>query len=366
MGRVIAADLSRRHTVTVADPNPAALAILEKISPSISLLEWDILQEQNAAKKLEPYDLVVSAVPGSIGFSVLQKLVETGKKGVDISFSPENPLSLQAQATQTGAVIAVDCGLAPGLSNLFLGYYLTQAVVEEYTCLVGGLPKERTWPWQYKAPFSVSDVIAEYTRPVHQRRQGERVVLPPLSEIELFYVPGIGTLEAFNTDGLRTLLDTTQVPTLREKTLRYPGHAEYIQVLRESGFFSEAPISIGEASVSPRAFSEALLKKVWKLEEAADWVILQVEMKGQRNGQSIRKEYLLREEGQGGVSAMARTTGYTCAAIASLLLEGKDELSPGIWPPELIAQSSRRYSYIAEYLQARGIQWSEREEPLNK
>ena len=143
---------------------------------------------------------------------------------------------------QRGVTAVVDCGVAPGLSNMMLGYHASQGAVSSYRCLVGGLPVKRTWPWQYKAPFSPVDVLEEYTRPARLVEGGCIVTRPALSEPELVDLDPVGTLEAFNTDGLRSLLVTMrQVPDMVEKTLRYPGHIDYIRVLRESGFLGTEP-----------------------------------------------------------------------------------------------------------------------------
>ena len=53
---------------------------------------------------------------------------------------------------------------------------------------------------------------------------GKIITKPALSEPEFVDFEGIGTLEAFNTDGLRTLLTTMNIPTMIYKTLRYHGH----------------------------------------------------------------------------------------------------------------------------------------------
>src|SRR5690606_28022112 len=105
-------------------------------------------------------------------------------------------------------------------------------VRERLSIMVGGLPVERSWPWEYRAPFSPSDVIEEYLRPARLRIAGRTVEREALSEIELVDLPGVGTLEAFNTDGLRSLLETLDFEDMVEKTLRYPGYAEKMRVLR--------------------------------------------------------------------------------------------------------------------------------------
>ena len=98
---------------------------------------------------------------------------------VDISFFPEDAFGLDRLAREAGVCCLVDCGIAPGLSNLILGRM--EEHLDETTsfhCLVGGLPVERTWPWEYKAPFSPGDVIEEYVRPARLRRDGVEITLP--------------------------------------------------------------------------------------------------------------------------------------------------------------------------------------------
>src|SRR4029450_4766258 len=123
---------------------------------------------------------------------------------------------------------------------------------------VGGLPRERRWPFDYKAGFAPADVIEEYVRPARMVEQGRVVVKEALSEPELIDFPGVGTLEAFNTDGLRGLRAAVKAPFMREKTLRYPGHVELMRAFRETGFFSKEPVDLGGPLARPRAATGAL------------------------------------------------------------------------------------------------------------
>ena len=189
-------------------------------------------------------DLVIGAVPGFMGFATLKAVIEAGKNVVDISFFDEDPFELDALATANGVTAVMDCGVAPGLSNMVLGYHAARMTVESFRCMVGGLPVKRSWPWQYKAPFSPIDVLEEYTRPARLVENGEVVVKPALSDPQLVEIEPVGTLEAFNTDGLRTLLVTMSVPDMAEKTLRYPGHIDMVRVLRDNGFLDKEPVDV--------------------------------------------------------------------------------------------------------------------------
>src|SRR5712692_7233133 len=166
---------------------------------------------------------------------MLRSVLEAGKPIADISFSPEDPLAWDALARQRGATAVVDCGISPGLSNFAVGR-AAQAFdeIEDVTILAGGLPARRSRPYQYAIVFSASDVLEEYTRPARLVEDGQVVKRPALSELETIEIPGVGTFEGFLTDGLRTLLSTVPARRMREKTLRYPGHAEQMRLLREA------------------------------------------------------------------------------------------------------------------------------------
>ena len=157
---------------------------------------------------------------------------------VDISFFPEDPFQLDALAKQKNVTVVTDCGVAPGMGNIILGYHNKRMNVSDYECLVGGLPVVREWPYEYKAVFSPIDVIEEYTRPARYVQSGVVVVKEALSDPELVHFDGVGTLGILELRRTSFLIKTMpNIPNMIEKTLRYPGCIEYLRVLRESGFF---------------------------------------------------------------------------------------------------------------------------------
>src|SRR5690606_3475795 len=253
VGRAIIRDLAVDGTFTVKAVDVAAesLAPLQGLR-NVTCERADLSRGEEIDRVIANADLVVGAVAGHMGYAALQRVLQARRNVVDISFFDRDPFELDALAREQGVVAVVDCGVAPGCSNLILGHM--ESVLDEthrFACYVGGLPVQRRWPYEYRAPFSPIDVIEEYTRPARYRRDGHDVTLPALSERERIEVDGIGTLEAFNTDGLRTLLTTSRTPTMVEKTLRYPGHAELMEVLRETGFFRTDFIDVGGTAVRP-------------------------------------------------------------------------------------------------------------------
>jgi saccharopine dehydrogenase-like NADP-dependent oxidoreductase len=362
VGSAMAADLCREAAVTVVDRAADRLAALAGQHPLqtrvANLADADALRAAIAGA-----DLVVGAVPGFMGFATLQTVIETGVNVVDISFFDEDPFELDALARDRGVTAVVDCGVAPGLSHIVLGYHAERMAVESFRCLVGGLPARRSWPWQYKAPFSPIDVLEEYIRPARLMVDGEVVTKPALSDPEPVEIEPVGTLEAFNTDGLRSLLKTMAVPNMVEKTLRYPGHIELVRVLRESGFLGSEPIVAGGVAVRPIDVAAALLFPLWRLEPGEpEFTAMEIAIRGRQDSQPRAYTYRLfdRTDPATGVSSMARTTGYTCTAVARLVLAGVFTRK-GICPPEYVGADEGCFKQVIADLQARNVRlsWAE-------
>jgi len=337
VGGAIAADFCNEFDVTLADINAKRLKYLKSLYP-IKTVVSDLLEESKISDLVKDFRLVISAVPGNIGFETLQAIISAGVDVVDISFFEHDPFELSELAKDMEVTAIIDCGIAPGLSNIILGYHNKLMEVESYKCYVGGLPYKRKWPFEYKAFFSPGDVIQEYIRPARYVSNGKIVTVEALSDPELIEFDEVGTLEAFNTDGLRTLINTMQIPNMIEKTMRYPGHKELMKVFRDSGFFSDEEIIINNLPIRPVDLTSKLLFKHWKPQKNEDeFTIMKLVIKGKEADKA--KEYIYtifdRFDSESGISSMARTTGYTCTAVARLLLE--DNLrNKGISPPEYI------------------------------
>ena len=327
----------------------------------------DLSELSNVSKAVADADLVVGAVPGFMGYRTVERVLQEERPIVDISFFPEDAFGLNLLAQEAGVCCLVDCGIAPGLSNLILGRmeeHLDETA--SFHCLVGGLPVERTWPWEYKAPFSPGDVIQEYVRPARLRRDGVEITMPALSEVELVNFPGLGSLEAFNTDGLRSLLRTCKTPDMVEKTMRYPGHAVRMRILREAGFFSTEEIQAASGLVRPRDVTEALLFSAWQFEEGEpDLTVMRIVVEGKQNGKSLRHTYNLLDyyNPDTETSSMARTTGYTCTAMVNLIATGLWTES-GLAPPEVVGRNAVCFDAVLKHLEDRNVHIFQRVEEL--
>jgi saccharopine dehydrogenase-like NADP-dependent oxidoreductase len=359
VGSAIAIDLSAKHKVTLTDINLNTLNKVKQKCSNLNLHQIDVTNHIALKEFLSPFDLVICAVPGFLGFKTLKTIIEAQKNVIDISFFPENSLELDTLAKENKVTAIVDCGVAPGMDNVILGYYNEQLELTDFECLVGGLPKVKKWPFSYKAPFSPIDVIEEYTRPARFVENGKEIIREPLTDCEYIDFDNVGTLESFNSDGLRSIIYTmAHIPNMKEKTLRYPGHVEYIKVLKESGFFSEQPITINGTRVSPLEFTSKILFNEWKLDEAEEEItVMRVTIKGKnKKGQIEEVVYSLHDEycTKTKTASMSRTTGYTATAAANLFLEGLFT-EKGVFPPELVGKHEACFNYFIKYLEDRNV-----------
>ncbi len=363
VGKPMAHDLAKDKTfeISIADFDPRRLQSFK--STDINPIEADLSQNSALYKIVEPFDYVINAVPGSIGFSVLRKLIEAGKDVVDIAFYPEDMFDLHDLAVQNRACVICDMGVAPGMSHMLSGYAASKLdTVHKILIYVGGLPVKREWPWQYKAVFSPADVIEEYTRPARLVENSQVVIKEALSEAELLHFDPVGTLEAFNSDGLRSLVSTIEADYMAEKTLRYPGHIEYIKVLKASGFFENKMVEIGKDSIVPLEFTKKMLFDKWLLKPGeADLTLMKIIVQGKKANRTTTYTYDLYDtyDHKEGIHSMARTTGYA-ATVALRMMEQGVFNTPGVHAPEQVGQHPACVDFMLKGLKARNIMYRER------
>ena len=357
VGSAIAKDLSLNHKVTSVDIDPESHKKFGEY-PEINCVTANLDDIDKIKTLVADYDLVIGAVPGFMGYQTMKAVIEAGKNMVDISFMPEDFLQLNGLAQKHKVCVVADCGVAPGMGNIILGHHNENMHVKSYECLVGGLPVVREWPYEYKAVFSPIDVIEEYIRPARYIQNYELITKEALSDPELIHFDKIGTLESWNSDGLRSLMHTMKnIPDMIEKTLRYPGCIEYLRVLRESGFFSYDEIEVNGTKIRPVDVTAKLLFPKWKLKEGEeDFTIMRITVKGIENGSDKTYTYNLldRFDREKNIISMARTTGYTCTAVANLLLD-KSFTGIGVHPPEHIGEKAGNLEYILKYLEERNV-----------
>lgn len=369
VGAAMAMDLAAEADleVTVADRDADRLQTLAARF-GVATVQADLGDPDRLRKLAGQADVILGALSSVIGLQSLQAVLEAGRDYVDISFMPEDPTTLHALAQERGACAVVDCGVAPGLSNMLCGFAAaSMQPCEKLRIFVGGLPAERSWPYEYRAGFAPSDVIEEYVRPARQVENGKVVVYPALSGVERLEFPDLGTLEAFHTDGLRSLIQSLEVPDMQEKTMRYPGHAALMESFRETGLFSPKEIQLPSGDkVTPLEMTSTLMFPKWEFQPGeVDITVLRVQAQGVSQGRQIQWQWDLhdRMDPTTGFRSMSRTTAFPATAMARLLLSKKWH-RPGVHPPEIPAQETGVMEEILTALKARGISIRKQEQTL--
>ena len=365
VGSVIAADLAEddEFDVSIADVRAEALgAAQSRAAGRVQIIQADLSDRAIVAETVAKFDIVLGALASSIGFQTLCAVIEAGKNFCDICFMGEDALELDELAKQRGVIAVVDCGVAPGLSNLLAGYGATLLdQCEKIEIYVGGLPRDPRPPFYYKAAFSPHDVIEEYPRPARLVENRKIVIREALSEVESIELPGVGTLEAFNTDGLRSLIHTMDVPSMKEKTLRYPGHVQIMQAFRDAGFFSSEPITIGDTKVRPLDVTSASMFPKWMYAESEeDLTVMRIVVEGRKNGIACRHIWDLLDyyDRQTNTTSMSRTTAFPCAIVGRMIASGQINQT-GVIPPEQLARRPDVVTSVLDELARRGVNFSQ-------
>ena len=327
VGRFVACELLRRnHEILLIDAEK-----IENLPNGIAVLKSHI-DPDSIRELISGYKIIVNCLPGRIGHAIREPLLSIeGLSIADLAFTAEDPRLIYKLAKKNRCRLIYDVGIAPGLSNALLKSAQNKlGVLDSAKIWVGGNPQKQDEEWSYMAPFSPSDVIEEYTRPARIRRNGKNVTEPALSNLHVITVPGYGLMEAFLTDGVRSLLDTIDSKELLEYTVRWPGHIEkYI-----SGDYSE----------------EELIK-AWKFDpKRPEFTWLAVTA---TKGDEIQSWNVI-DEGLEGWSSMARTTGLVTVEVAEILAEGLVK-EFGVFPPEYLGDDELLLDRIVNKMQDLGV-----------
>ena len=358
VGRHMAIDLCKAPSCEVisVDVNQENLERLAREHPIQTRVE-DLSTVEGITRAVEDADIVIGSVPGFMGYTMLEGVIRAGKNIVDISYFPEDPFGLDELAKVKGVTAVVDCGVAPGMANIILGDHTRKMKVARYECYVGGIPKVRNAPFEYKSPFPVLEVLEEYAGFGRMVEDGKVVVRPMLSETATIDFEGVGSLACLNSDGIRTLIRTMDIPDMLEKTLRYPGHVDLMRIFRDAGFFNLNPIQVKGASVRPIDVTASLISPHWRYGQGeADLTVMRVVISGEEDGKPVTYTYDLYDEydPSTGTLSMARTTGYTCTAVARLVLDGGYS-QMGISPPEFVGRVDGCRERVEKYLEDRDV-----------
>ncbi len=365
MGREVARDLSasdKVEKVYLADLDIEMVNdfINEANLQKIEAVYCNAEDEQQLRDIISKGDVCVNALFYEFNERVANAAIDVGVHSVDlgghIGEVTENVLKLDEQAKEKNVTIIPDLGLAPGMINILVGYGASKLDrVESIQLYVGGIPVKPEPPLNYTRVFSLEGVIDHYTEPAKIIRDGQLVKVESLSGVEPIYFDQFGTLEAFYTSGGTSTLYKTfpNVKTLEYKTVRYKGHAEKFQLLRELGFFDRDNIvNVDGVEVKVRSVVREALKKKLYLGKKQDAVVLRAIIVGEKSGEQVTYEYetILKRDENSEVTAMAQATAGTIASVAIMIGEGTIS-QRGVFPPETIVPGKE----FIEKMNKRGV-----------
>jgi len=306
------------------------------------------------ARLARKFDCTCGCLPGWLGYKFMAACADYGVKLVDVSFMNEDPLTLNSRALKTGSLIIPDCGIAPVLSNMVIGLSARKmSFIEKAEIRVGGIPKSPVPPLYHSSSWSVEDLLEEYVRPARYVKNHEVKTCDPLSLKIPFKFKSL-ELEAFPTDGLRTLLRMKNRPKfMRELTIRWRGHLDIIKLLRELGLLSNDEVELEGVKMPIRALTAKILEKT--MPRSDDMIVMEIEVHGIKNGEEVKGCLRVYGSIANEVSTMAKATGAVCTEIALMVAQGLIS-DIGVVPLEDLSKLNEATLRVLNELRKLGLQ----------
>jgi lysine 6-dehydrogenase len=325
------------------------------IPTPLDVRDWEAVQAL-----MREADAVMCALPYYLNLEMARHAVHCGTHFCDLGGNTEivfQQKELDEVARGKNVSVIPDCGLAPGMVNILAEYGIAQLdSVESVKILVGGLPQHPEPPLNYQIVYSLEGVLDYYTTLSWVLRNGRRTQVKALSERErVQFANPVGELEAFHTaGGLSTMAFRYEgkIPSMEYKTLRYPGHAEIMEAIRELGFLDADAVDVKGLRVVPRDLAITVMAPRLRRPHGRDLVALRVTVEGVKDGSRHRLGWELLDyyDQARDISAMMRTTGYSLAITG--LMQARGQIAKqGVHTPDEAVPAE---PYIAE-LAHRGV-----------
>jgi lysine 6-dehydrogenase len=371
IGRVIAKDLLETEPdahVTLLDLDTGLLdevtellASVEDVDNRLATQEMDVRDTARVAQALQGHDAAIGALPHACALDALKAAVQAGVSMVDLVGSkPELRRELDGSAREANVLIVPGMGVAPGLSNVLIGRGVEILdEVHEGVIYAGGIPVQRTPPLEYQTVYSLVSMFGAVQRPARIWREGAWGEVEAFTGLELLaFPPPVGSLEAYYTDGLASLvltMDNKFRDTLEGKTLRYPGFAERVGFLKRCGLLEMEPVEVGDVEMAPRDMLIRQLTPLLRLGPEGDILAMRVIVKGQSLGRDYTHTFELVDfmDPDTGDTAMARTTGFPATITARMMAAGTIAEEGVRFPEEIF--SGPLWDVLLSELEVRGV-----------
>lgn len=363
IGKTIALDLAQDCEVTIIDYSQEALDTLRD-HPEIKKKQGSVTDLNFVTEVVNDADIVCGVLPSQLEGPAQKRVLELGKNFV----SPSGFLNADGMdelAKEKGVTAVFDMGVAPGMSNYLVargGHMLDE--LDEGIIYVCGIPKKLDPPFNYRTVFCLEDTLGEYILPARYVQDGKLAFAPALSGLEEVDIPGVGKLEAFFTDGLRSAAYNVKGKFVAEKTMRWPGYVDAINIVKATGLLNLEPIDFNGTKIVPKDFAAALLRPRWELRPDKgdrDYTIMRVIAKGPKGRDRVTYTWDMMDEldEKTMLHSMARTTGYPCAATIRAVLDGMIT-QKGFVAPEMLAGDDKLYDFLISEQKKRGIVFREK------
>lgn len=277
-------------------------------------------------------DVALSAVPYYFNLEISKACLAAGASLCDMGGHTgvvRQQLALHEEAQKAGISIVPDCGMGPGL-NVTMAIYAKDLLDEPRSVHIfdGGLPQDPIPPWNYAATFHINGLTNELDGQATFLRNGVLTPVDTLSEPEFIDFPPLGRLEADVTSGGMSTSPWTlqgQLQDYTNKTLRYPGHFEWLRAFKELGLFSEEAIEVNGKEVIPREVYHTLLEPKIRAEDIRDICVMRVVGSGIKDGKetTVTVDLVDSYDPETGFTAMERLTGWHCAIMMGFQARGR-------------------------------------------
>jgi saccharopine dehydrogenase-like NADP-dependent oxidoreductase len=370
IGSAIAYDLAQQNDVTSIGIVGRHKATLEKVkqwvgSDKVGVHVLDINDRKATTALMKQYKVGALSLPNrKTSYKVAHTAIEAGLNIVDtieeFHRTPDTdeveglevPKGMSIEdygewlhntAVKNGVTFVSGMGFAPGLSNVTLGEGIRKIdKAEKAVARVGGIPSKEAaarHPLRYMITWAFEHVLREYVIKLKVIKGGKIVEVDAATELEPFRFKHFGKdeqLECAITPGMPSFLSTRpQLNEFAEKTVRWPGHWQGVQTLKECGLLSIEPAEFAGCKIVPREFLLSLVTpRLVPNEGETDVCVMYNTLIGKKNGKPIKIEYFMWDEPKRrDISSMMRVTGYPIAITAKMMLTGKIT-EKGIVAPE--------------------------------
>lgn len=321
-GCAIAHDLARtaKGLIVLVDNNPDTLEYAKSKLYNHTNINYETLDCTNKTRvqKLindySGFDSMISAAPYMFNLELTKIAANNDIHFCDLGGNTD--IVKQQLQVKTDKTILPDCGLAPGVSNLFSKLMIDQFkkcyFVHVYC---GGIPEEEEGIFGYKEVFNLNGLINEYSGTTEIINNGKIEVVKSLSALEEFNE----LYEADITTGGTSLAAHSflgKVDRFVYKTLRYHGHFDKMRILKDAGLFDEGI----KRDLLISIFSQCMNSDIYHAFDIGDQVLLHIDGFGMTENGLQSKEISLKDVtyNDSTFTAMERCTGFPTSIIAQM------------------------------------------------